>query len=322
MIENIDKYFSGELNQREKEIFLKEVMADEALKNEFAKTQNLIALTNLSPQQNDYNLAQSSLIKFKQKQKTKNRKQLLLKTFKYAACIAVLITSTWFISQRYFISSISNSYTEIEVPKGYRTHIKLDDGTTVWLNSRSKLRYPNSFSGDKRVVILDGEAFFSVEKDESKPFIVKTTRYDVQVLGTKFNVLNYSEKAVFETTLFEGTVKVIRDNDENKAMLLRPNEQAVMKNGELEKRKVEDLDITLWQNGYLVFENELFENIMQKLELHYDVKFIIKNENALYNRYTGNFNSRDDIITILEAIQKVQKFNFSISSDKKFIYIN
>ncbi|NDV67976.1 FecR family protein [Dysgonomonas sp. 25] len=322
MSEELDKYFAGELNGEEKEAFLRKVEEDEALKEAFVRTQNLMALSSLVEQKGDYDRAQVSLFGFKQDMRKAKRKKFFLNFAKYAAAIVLLIASTWFVSERYFKLSSKGSFIEIEVPKGHRTFLRLDDGSTVWLNSRSKLRYPSNFNGDERVVLLDGEAFFSVEKDESKPFIVKTSRYDVEVLGTKFRVLNYSEKTMFETTLLEGSVKVFRRKNKKDALFLDPNEQVVMKNGILEKRTIEKQDISLWENGYFVFDNEVFEDIIRKLELYYDVKFVIRNEKALYNRYTGNFNANDGIIEILEAIQKVQKFSFDLSSDHKIIYIN
>ena len=101
----------------------------------------------------------------------------------------------------------------ITVPAGQRINITLVDGTNVWLNARTSLSYPVKFGKNNRQVVLDGEAYFDVTKDKSKPFIVQTDNYNVEVLGTKFDVNAYSETGEFETTLMSGSVKVASASD-------------------------------------------------------------------------------------------------------------
>ena len=102
--------------------------------------------------------------------------------------------------------------------------VKLHDGTTAWVNARSTLRYPNHFAHEERKVELDGEAFFDVEHNEHKPFVVSTEKLDIKVLGTKFNVFAYKGREEFNTALLEGSVKVYERMNEEKALFMNPNE--------------------------------------------------------------------------------------------------
>nr|WP_286083552.1 FecR family protein [Parabacteroides goldsteinii] len=108
----------------------------------------------------------------------------------------------------------------ITVPAGQRINITLADGTNVWLNARTTIQYPITFNEKERLVKLDGEAYFDVTKDKSKPFIVQTNNYNVEVLGTKFDVDSYSETEIFETTLMEGSVRISSLTDANESLML------------------------------------------------------------------------------------------------------
>ena len=114
----------------------------------------------------------------------------------------------------------------ITVPAGQRINITLADGTNVWLNARTTIQYPITFNEKERLVKLDGEAYFDVTKDKSKPFIVQTNNYNVEVLGTKFDVDSYSETEIFETTLMEGSVRISSLTDANESLMLKPHNKA------------------------------------------------------------------------------------------------
>ena len=144
---------------------------------------------------------------------------------RYAAVAAIAIIGTWFAFTQY--SGLEDTTgTLIDVPKGQRVYITLADGTEAWLSPRTKVRVPNQFNKKNRVVELDGEGYFSVAKDAKHPFIVQTKKYDVKVLGTKFNVFAYSESPRFETDLVEGSVQVYDREDQENNVILSPNEKA------------------------------------------------------------------------------------------------
>lgn len=127
----------------------------------------------------------------------------------------------------------------IKVPAGQRVEVTLSDGTHVWLNARSEFSYPVSFNGDKREVLLKGEAFFEVAKNRDKKFIVNTGRCEVEVLGTQFNVEVYNENE-FSTALIQGSVKVTDKSQANESVVLEPNNSVSLNNGKLTVTPITD----------------------------------------------------------------------------------
>ena len=127
----------------------------------------------------------------------------------------------------------------------------LPDGTDVWLNARTTIQYPVSFNTDQRLVKLDGEAYFEVARDEKKPFTVQTDKYNVEVLGTKFDVESYSDTESFETALMEGSVKISSLTDANESLMLTPNNKAYLHGGKLRVMPVDDYNPYRWREGLI-----------------------------------------------------------------------
>ncbi len=316
-----DLYFSGEMSQPEKDIFLKKISGEPELKKEFIRIQNIKGISCLHNIEGDDQTAMDGWIKFNKVLQRRSFKRLSFNVVKYAAAIAVLVISTFFLKE-YFFSSEAIAYNEVEVPVGESLHLTLSDGTTVNLSPRSKFRYPDSFGREERCVILDGEAFFDVKKNPDKPFIVQTNRYNVKVLGTKFNVFDYMSSVIYETSLYEGSIEVYKKDDkETNSVILVPNEQVVLKDNMLIKSVMDSNDVTMKENGIVVFESRSFKEIIKKLELYYNMNFIITNMSALDKIYTGKFRIQDPIEDVLGAIQKTNKFKYAISSDNKIVYI-
>ena len=184
------KYFSGNITFEERKTLFGILGKDESLRNEFAKIQNTVAFQSLLKMQGDDALAESKLAELKKGIKKERIGHLVLSSLKYAAIIALMVM-TWVVSKDHFKGSLGDAYTWIEAPKGQRVSITLSDGTIVALNPSSKLKVPNVFEGDERKVELLGEGFFKVAHNEKAPFTVKTENYNVQVLGTEFNVFAY-----------------------------------------------------------------------------------------------------------------------------------
>lgn len=312
-MDKFNKYFAGELSPEEKEEFLDKILKNPEMKEEFFKAQNLVGLLDFSLERKE----KRSSLRFKWMNTP------IAVAVRYAAIIIVVFLSSWFASKYYHLNPLKNAYTQIEIPQGHRAHVLLEDGTGVWLNSGSKMKYPNAFIGSKRVVELDGEGYFDVHKDKSRPFIVKTSRFNVQALGTKFNVLNYSASTRSETTLLDGSVKVFKVNDDpHKVTYLKPNEQFIMDDGRVGIHKLREQDISLWKHAYFIFNNATFQTIIDKLSIYYNVKFIIRNEGALRITFTGTFRPDDNLEDILKAIKRESTFNFSMSSDRNIVYID
>lgn len=196
MNERIHKYFYEELSTEERLSLLRDVEASEELRKEFAEYQNLYALLNLGHQVQDKTIGKQKYDRFiLQKQHAVMWKRWT-RRIGYAAAILIVVVSTsiltyWYAQpeQTEFLSE--NVMNTLCTPAGQRAQLILQDGTEVWLNAKSKLIYPARFTGDKRNVTIEGEAFFKVAKDPSRPFIVSTHDVDMKVLGTQFNVCSY-----------------------------------------------------------------------------------------------------------------------------------
>lgn len=170
-------------------------------------------------------------------------------------------------------SSLSN---EISTPNGGQYQILLPDGSKVWLNASTTLKYPTRFPTDERLVELSGEAYFEVNR-KGIPFYVQTKGQRIEVLGTHFNVDAYDNEQEVKTTLIEGSVKVIsglkRDTkDRGNGLVLKPGEQSVLKNKELKIRKVDVSQEIAWRNGFFSFQGTDIEDVMREFSRWYDVE--------------------------------------------------
>ncbi|WP_282016335.1 FecR family protein [Marinifilum flexuosum] len=205
------------------------------------------------------------------------------------------------------------TYNTIIIPKGGEYKLTLMDGTRIWLNSNSKLRFPSEFGSGIRKVELKGEAFFEVAKDSVHPFVVNANKAQVKVLGTSFNVNAYSDLNEIVTTLVEGKVEVSDTLFGNKVKLL-PNEQYRFNksNGKTLKQVVDTEIYTAWKDGRFVFENESLEDIMIRLSRWYNVEVSFLNESVKELRFSGDLTRYDNIDQILELIEVTQKVKFTI----------
>lgn len=234
-------------------------------------------------------------------------------------------------------------YVEYVSPLGSRSFVQLADGSKVWLNSGSTLKYRNSFGADNRELILTGEAFFEVEKNRNLPFVVKTSEINVIALGTKFNVKAYSEEKTIETTLIEGSVKLESEMVKlTENIILEPNEKAVYtknnrslellatppdKEEPLAEKKIPKLEIEKevqpepiisWKEKRWVINNEKLGNLAVKLERRYDVNFIFDNE--LLKEYSFGGTLEDETLEqIMEAISFSSPIKYVIEG--KTVYI-
>ncbi|WP_431292934.1 FecR family protein [Pedobacter sp. P26] len=196
--------------------------------------------------------------------------------------------------------------------------MRLPDGTIVFLNAESSLKYPVSFvEKGKRQVFLTGEGYFEVAKDRSHPFIVKTTRQEVQVLGTHFNINSYDDEAATTTTLLEGSVLVSNSNLVQK--VLRPGEQSVLSSGRIQVAPADVEEAIDWKNGEFIFGGDNFRTVMRKIERWYNIE-VIYEPSAPINLQLGGFSSRSrNISTVLKMIAKTGEVHFRIEGRKVFV---
>lgn len=208
----------------------------------------------------------------------------------------------------------------IHVPPGQRAELTLADGTDVWLNSGTTLRFPNRFDTDSRQVELDGEGYFSVKHDESRSFTVQAGRYAVHVLGTEFNVKAYHDSPLFETALINGSVEISAPGMASN-LRLKPDEVASVRDGKIRVTPIHDYNYFKWTEGLLCFEDETIESLMEKLELYYDITIDVRRPGLLQHRYTGKFRMKDGIDHVLRVLQLKHRFSYTRDEDKNLIII-
>lgn len=195
-------------------------------------------------------------------------------------------------------SNAELSYNKIDVPRGGQYQVVLPDGSKVWLNAQSSLRYPAHFNGDKRLVELTGEAYFEVAKDSAHPFQISINGMQVQVLGTHFNIMGYQDEGCTKTTLLEGSVKIIKGGMQQ---MIIPGQQAIVK----DKIRVADVNVSEsveWINGNFNFSHEKLEAIMRKMSRWYDVdiQYQGKTTNATF---IGTLPRSSDIKEVLKYLE-------------------
>lgn len=201
----------------------------------------------------------------------------------------------------------ANKNNELIIPKGGEYQVVLADGTKVWLNSASRLIYPQSFMGKERRVVLFGEAFFDVAHDTERPFVVETSRMSVKVLGTRFNVNDYDDNEEVSTTLVNGSVEIV--SGDQQAFRLVPGEQAYGKENELEKREVNVRLYTSWIDGKFLFNNTELEEIAKQISRWYDVDIFFSSESVKKVRFTGaivKFKPLEDLVRMIESTSQVR----------------
>lgn len=215
-----------------------------------------------------------------------------------------------------YSDSVVSEYVDtnvLRIPKGGEFKLQLADGTRVYLNSATDLRYPVAFTGPERRVYLKGEAYFEVAKDVEHPFIVVTDDVQVRVYGTSFNVNTLGADGV-RTVLVEGKVG-IRGQDSDREYVLKPNELAFY-DWNSRDMKIETVDpdlYTLWRKGIFVFERETLENIMNILSLWYDMEVFFQSESAKKLHFSGHMKRYEQIEDILHAITDATGVVFTIN---------
>ena len=207
---------------------------------------------------------------------------------------------------------------EVEAPAGSRTHIELGDGTKVWLNHGSKLKYPYRFEGKNRKVFLTGEAYFEVAHNSKFPFIVGTNRLDVKATGTAFNVSAYPDDDAVETTLVEGKVILYERNSNSEIKGLTPGESlkfdAIKNVYTIEKGNT--VKYTAWKDGLLVFKNDMIDEVAKKLERWYNIDVEIKSGKIKEFPFTATFTD-ETLPQVLELLSLASPVSYQLNLSEK-----
>ncbi len=265
-----------------------------------------------------------------------------------AAAVAILVTVAFFwhtvfnkIPDEALAGREKPVINEVQTKPGSQTNIVLHDGTKVWLNADSKLTYANNFNGTTREVNLTGEAFFDVVSNKNKPFIIHTSKIVIKVTGTSFNVRSYPDEARVETSLIKGTVEISLRSNPDKIFHLKPSEKLVLHDPASEKAGRDELKLlsgavnvsptvpeikkiayysedsipveTGWLNHQLVFYDESFREVANKMEKWFDYKIVFASP-ALENlRFTGKFEN-ETIEQAFQALQIIGRFRFDVNN--------
>ncbi|WP_316840083.1 FecR family protein [Pedobacter gandavensis] len=235
---------------------------------------------------------------------------------KLAEQSGITITKTKDGQLVYTVSAAANALktamNTIATPKGGQYQINLPDGTKVWLNAASSLRYPTAFSGEEREVSLSGEAYFEVARSiPKKSFKVSTSKQTVEVLGTHFNINAYADEPSTKTTLLEGSVKVKSNAGEDRSMVLKPGQQAALTDRQLLVNYGKEEEAIAWKNGVFKFEDEDLQSVMRSVARWYDLDVVY--EGTLPSRqFSGEIDRNSNLSQVLDILSFF-KVHFSVN---------
>lgn len=201
--------------------------------------------------------------------------------------------------------------------RGQQFKVILPDGSQVWLNAASSLKYPTTFANSKsRKVTLKGEAYFEVSKDKAHPFVVETNLQEIEVLGTHFNISSYPEEPVVKTTLLEGLVKVIPAKGDHKAEFLKPGYQAQVGTNGINIKEVNTAAAVDWTQGKFIFEQESLFSILNKISRWYNIGITYQNESLKQVTFTGTLLRSDQVDKVLSKLELTDEVKFKIAEGK------
>ncbi|MBS1597221.1 MAG: FecR family protein [Bacteroidetes bacterium] len=274
----------------------------------------------------------------------KNRRKILL------VCLsAAIAVSIFFAGVKIYNGSVSDQSaaskinSEVSTRYGSKTNLVLPDGTKVWLNAGSKLNYDKNYGNSIREVGLTGEAYFDVVKNPEKPFIIHTSKIDIKVLGTAFNVKSYPGEKTIETSLIRGSIEITFKDRPSEKVILKPNEKLVVANDDapvvVQKRQSfkqsnepivaishlsyarRDSTIieTAWVQNKLFFQDESFRELAAKMQRWYGVSIQFDNSERDTLHFTGSFEN-ETIQQALDALQLTARFNYDIQGNQVSIF--
>lgn len=297
------KYFECQTSSAEEEAVVNWVNESSSNKKLFEEERKLWALTCL----------RGDLVQIETEKKILSKQFSLQKRLVPLLKIACILLIGLFIGRLIFYNSgeKGEGMQTVISPAGQQTEIILSDGSKVWLNSHSSISYPVSFNEKERIINLDGEAYFEVSKKNGVPFIVQTGDYNIQVLGTTFNVLSRLKQRVFETSLFTGAVKIYSDAQKDSAIFLNPQEKVVLENGKMIKSWITGQKQPAWKIGMFDFDNISFKQVVEELESFFAVKIFIDNEQLCDYKYTGKLRYKDGLEYLLQILSKDNPFEYN-----------
>lgn len=231
--------------------------------------------------------------------------------------LPVTVAIIWYFFSYVQNSTFENQYCEIISPKGNISKCMLPDGTEVWINTNSKIRYNTTFFlKHSREIEVIGEAYFLVSKNKDFPFKVNTEFGSINVTGTEFNVKSYPESNTFETVLSEGNITLNFRASNQQSLHLFPGERAILNKtkDEVYVSNVDSEIYSAWRNGEIIFKDATLNDLIKELERIYDIRFYLENEKIGEFRFRGMFSYNNNLIDALEKIKKTASLDYIIEN--------
>jgi len=204
-------------------------------------------------------------------------------------------------------------FNQLRVPYGKRAFLKLSDGTSLWVNTGTTVIYPTKFAKDKREIYVEGEVFAEVFHDSSHPFIIKTEKLDVQVLGTVFNISAYKEDKQTNVVLVSGSVNVKPKN--GKATVIKPNQLFANTEQASTLREVDVENYTSWHDGNYIFHNEPIENVLLRLSRYYNVTMKLPTSPSGIS-CSGKLELKDNLTQLLNGLSEISTMSFAVKDNE------
>jgi len=348
----IINYLEGNLDEVSRRILLNEIKENENTKKLFLELKFIWDSTGnslnfrINDTDNEFGKFSKKVLLSNVKVYKSNNNIIILRFLKYAAIFIIGFSIAFLLFNNYFIfkSKQIAKYNELIVPKGQRSELVLADGTKIWINSDSKLSYPEKFTNNERKVFLEGEAYFEVAKFKKQKFIVSAGKLEIMVMGTTFNVKNYPEDKKIETILIDGKVslkKVFARNSIGRDYILKPNQKATFTESDnlliisdVHKKPIDNKNINLvsvdkkksivpepiipWKDEVLSIDNESLQDIKTKLERWYGYDIIVNDSTLLQQKYKGRFGHHETIFQVLDAIRLTTPIKYNLT-DKLII---
>ncbi|HWW43169.1 FecR family protein [Pedobacter sp.] len=211
----------------------------------------------------------------------------------------------------------TNAINTISTPKGGQYQVVLPDGSKVWLNAASSLKFPAVFAAGQRKVELSGEAYFEVSKDKTRPFIVNTGKQQVEVLGTHFNISSYADESSTRTDLFEGAVRVTvaSGSGQKQEVVLKPAQRSIVQDNKISVQPSVEKEALAWKEGYFMFNHESIESIMRKVARWYDVEILYKGD-VQRETFIGRVSKYENVAELLKVLERTETIHFKIEGRK------
>jgi len=326
--ENLERltqnFYLGMTSPLEEKALFDEIRENEASHKYFEEYENTFAQKHLDSTslQHEWDQFHSKYLE----QSNVRKFQLIRHFSQYAAVIglAVLLATGYSLFEKWSQAREPMVWYETYVPRGEKTQITLPDGTKVWLNAESTLKYPANKYFEERRLQLSGEGYFEVEKNEDVPFVVQASEYDIVVKGTSFNVMAYEDFNRIETSLLSGSVEIRNINGAapDRSLKLKPGQKLIFDKEE-NKITVKNTDVdgeVAWKDNLFIFSDVRFEELCRRLERWYDVDITLADPELKKIRYTGNFRNEETIWQVLDIIKITTPIKYELKDRKLTIY--